>query len=297
MSVYDRRGNLLTDIYDRRGNSLNTAFDRNGNVVFAKNPLNLKVMTYNVGQWYVGGGNGTSDATTGANYRALQNTILSAQDADILCIQEYWDVIGTETALSMLQQYFPYIVEVNGHTSYFGHAICSKYPISNFVTAPLAKNPTFKTVEENTNTNRFIDRCNITVEGKVLTVFNTHFGLDAETRASNADWLLPLVNAQTNVIVCGDFNLKCLDDSHADYTGVIQKFINSGYHVANCSDYGFIKTYSADKSSMDEGTPTDNIFTSRNILIDDVYVDTTKLTDSISGKIDHLPLIAEVSVY
>ena len=36
--------------------------------------------------------------------------------------------------------------------------------------------------------------------------------------------------------------------------------------------------------------------TSSNITIKDMYADTTKLTDGITDKIDHLPLIAELII-
>lgn len=301
MSVYDKNGNLLVDIYDKNGISLGSAFDKDGNVVFAKNPLNLKVMTFNVGQWWKGGGGGTSDESIGSNYRALFNKIFTDQDVDFVCIQEYWEIIGQQTAKALLEQYFPYVIEVcPTGANYFKHAVASKYPISNFVTAPLAKNPTFKPVEENTNTNRFIDRCNITIDNKVFTVFNTHFGLNTTDRAKNAEWLIGVMQGYTNIIACGDYNLHCHNDTHADYTDVIEVFLGSGYHCANCTDFGFINTYTADTgktATMDNGHPCDNIVTSRNIMIDDVWADESKLTDNIGDKIDHIPLIAELTVY
>lgn len=297
MSIYNTDGTSLSSAYNVDGTALSSAYDVSGDSVFSANPLTLKVMSYNCGQWLTGFGSGTSTENTSAvNHRALLQSIITAQDPDILCIQEYWDVIGSVTVRSLLESYFPYIQEVNGKKSYFGHAICSKYPITNFLTSALSSSPSFKPVSESTNTGRFIDRCNITIEGKIFTVFNTHFGLNESERANNTVWLLPLMNAQTNVITCGDFNTSCLSALDADYFGVIKKFLNAGYHVSNCDDFGFIKTWTDSTSTMADGIPTDNIITSSNIIIESVYADETKLTDGLNEKIDHLPLIANLKV-
>ena len=132
MSVYNVSGASLASAYGVGGTSLPSAYDVDGEAVFSPNPLSIKVMTYNCGQWLTGQGTGTSTEDTSAeNHRALLQSIITAQDPDILCIQEYWDVIGSVTVASLLGQYFPYIQEVNGETTYFGHAVCSKYPITS----------------------------------------------------------------------------------------------------------------------------------------------------------------------
>lgn len=41
---------------------------------------------------------------------------------------------------------------------------------------------------------------------------------------------------------------------------------------------------------------TDHIFTSPNILIDEAYMDTTKRTDLIDEKVDHMPLVAHLII-
>ena len=297
MAIYNKNGTALTSAYDWEGTSLLAAYNVDGENVFSANPLTLKVMTYNCGQWFTGNGAGSSTENTSAvNHRALLQSIMTAQNPDILCIQEYWDVIGTTAVKDMLTASMPYYQEVNGKTNYFGHAIYSKYPISNFETSALSSTPSFKPVSESTNTNRFIDRCNITIDGKIFTVFNTHFGLDTSSRANNADWLLSCMTGKSNVIACGDFNTGCLSTTDADYVGVISKFISAGYHVANCGGFGFIKTWTDSTSTMTDGIPTDNIITSSNIIIESVYVDETKLTDGLNEKIDHLPLIANLQM-
>ena len=298
MSVYNVSGASLASVYGVGGTSLPSAYDVDGEAVFSPNPLSIKVMTYNCGQWLTGQGTGTSTEDTSAeNHRALLQSIITAQDPDILCIQEYWDVIGSVTVTSLLGQYFPYIQEVNGETTYFGHAVCSKYPITNFVTSALSNSPSFEPVGQSTNTGRFIDRCNITIDGRTLTVFNTHFDLSTSARANNTDWLLPLMRAQQNVIACGDYNTACNTVNDPDYGGVIYKFLYNGYHCANCSSFGFINTWTDSSSDLTTGETCDNIVTSANISIDDVYIDSTKLTDGLSEKIDHVPLIAELTVY
>lgn len=298
--IYDVNGNPLSSAYDVEGTDLDYAYDVDGDIVFQKGtPINVKVMTYNCGQWYIGSGSGISTENESAvKHRQLLNAIMTAQDPDILCIQEYWGIIGNTSVITMLSEYFPYIQEViPTGSSYFRHAVCSKYPISNFMTAKLEANPTFVTVAENTNTGRFIDRFNVVINDKTYTVFNTHFGDSSSVRADNTDWLLSAMSGLSNVIVLGDLNCTCLNTSDADYIGVINKFLTAGYKSGNCTNFGFINTYASSSTTMAEGRPNDDIVVSSNIRVNNVYVDTTKLTDDIVEKIDHLPLVAELIVY
>lgn len=89
--------------------------------------------------------------------------------------------------------------------------------------------------------------------------------------------------------------LDCKSTSGSDYTDVIEPILAAGFHSANCTDYGFLVTYSDQPNSTWTGC-LDDIVTSGNIEITSAEVDTTKLTDNIGDKVDHMPLIATVVI-
>lgn len=225
---------------------------------------------------------------------------MTAQDPDILCIQEYWDVIGSVDVKDLLTSYMPYYQEVNGEIAYYGHAIFSKYPITNFMTSALSSPLDFKTVSQSTNVGRFVDRCTITVEGIGITVFNTHLATSSQesTKVAQSVLICNMLSSYNRFILCGDFNTVCKSVNDEEYTTIMKQFVDAGYHVANCSNqHGFTDTWTEGSTADGTWYPCDHVITSKNILIDDVYIDTTKLTDGLSETIDHVPFIAELSAY
>lgn len=285
MSIYDKDGTGLITAYDISGATINKGYDVNGNIVFDPVPLGIKVMSYNVGGWYIGSG-ANVPSNMDAQYYALQNGMLSNDDPDILCLQEYWNTFSQagRTAVSMLSNYFPYIEARNGNSTYFGRAICSKYPITNYVQHSFAN-----------ESDRYYDSCTVTINGVDYTVITTHFGLTLAKRTAQISELLSFISSLDNIILCGDFNtVDCLDLSGDDYISIVKPIINSGYNVANCSGgvSTFYVTYSERPNNTDNDLVLDNIVTSPNLRIRSVSVDTTKLTDGINAKVDHMPIIA-----
>lgn len=288
MSVYDIEGNEVNVVYDLNGNILNQAYDLNGNpLIYTPTGTPVKVMSYNCGQWLTGTGTGTSTENENAvKHRALLNAILSSQNVDILCLQEYWASIGNQTTRSMLENYFEYIEEVNGYTAYYGHAVCSKYPISGFTTISLGNN-------------RYIDKFSVNIDNKTVEVFNCHLATSSQEsqKVEQANMVYNIVSAYNRFILCGDFNTVCKSINDEEYTTIMKQFIDAGYHSANCSEqHGFIDTWT--DSNVPTGTwyPCDQIITSSNISIESVWTDTTKITDDLNEKIDHIPIIALVTI-
>lgn len=287
MSIYDKDASSLLLAYNKGGTAIETAYDIDGSVVYTRTPpLGIKVMSYNVGGWYIGSGtNVPSDLD--ATYYALQNGMLADNDPDILCLQEYWTNFSpTRTAESMLSQYFPYIQTRNGLTSYFGRAICSKYPITNYTTHSFAS-----------ESQRYYDSCTITINNVEYTVVTTHFGLTLANRELQITELLNYLSTLDKFIVCGDFNTNdCFNTSGEDYTNIISPILSADYNIANC--YGnqstFKVTYSELPNNDTHNLVLDNIITSSDLAIRSVSVDTTKLTDGINEKVDHMPLIANL---
>ena len=282
--IYGKDGTQLFSAYDKSGVSLQSAYDVDGDLVFSSGGIGLKTMTYNCGQWYVGGGDNVP-ADKDAAYYALQSGMIQNANADVLFINEYWKVMSKtgRTALSMLQQYFPYIHEQGGNSGYFGRCICSKYPITQY------------TVHNYSNeANRYYDSCVISVDGVEITLVVTHLATDSK-RNTQITELISFLSGLNRFICAGDFNPLTISNGTTteaeDYTNIIVPLLNAGFHCANCST-DFMYTYN---DNTWNGC-LDNIVTSSNIQIESAYVDTTKLTDSIVDKVDHMPLIAELAI-
>lgn len=296
MAIYNKSGVQIYSAYKKDGTPVRQAYDRHGNLVFnGEDGEHLKVMQYNVGGWYNGTGQSVPSAYD-APYYALQNGILQRHDPDILCIEEYRTqfTTGGRTAQSMLSQYFQYIEERQGTTAYYGHAVCSKYPILSYTENHYAN-----------DTARYYGLAVIDMDGTTLNVIVTHLSTDGEKRPAQSLELLNYANTLTNVIVAGDFNLHCHSKTDVfPVNGMVEwesyaPWVNAGYHLANNDDtFGFIDTMY--NSTYEWWYGLDNIIVSRNILIDSVYTDRTKVTDPITSDpnwlIDHIPIIAEITI-
>lgn len=287
MGVYNVGGNQLSTIYEVDSRSLIAAYDVDGEQLFPGDGFKLKVMTYNVGGWYDGSGtNVPSDKD--AVYYALQNGMIESNDPDILCLQEYWNTFSKagRTALSLLQQYFPYIRAQNGNSQYFGRCVCSKYPISNYTVRTYAN-----------DSNRYYDSCTITVNGVPITVTNTHTAVETQDkRDPEVAELVAYLQTQPTFIACGDYNtaIKSDDKTAEAWIKNIKPYLDAGFHVANCDDEFYYTS-----SNYPDGTWNgclDNIITSANITISSAEVDETKRYDDLPESIDHMPFIAELLV-
>lgn len=285
--IYDVNGNALTDAYDVNGNALAQAYDIDGNPLL---DLTLKVMTYNVGQWYIGNGSVVPTAKD-AQYYALQNAIIGGQDADIITMQEYTKQFsGTgRTAKSLLEQYYPYIHEESGTSNYFGRAIASKYPIVSYT-------PHIYADDAN---GRYYDMAVIQIGSRQIDVIVTHLHpSDQSEKIRTAKILFDYAQTLPNpYIIGGDFNSTLKDPFSEVNAAIYNQFLNAGDTIANDGAFGILPTACNSDNWSTEAFAIDNIICSSGITIDAVWTDQTKLTDSIQeGKIDHIPLIAEVTI-
>ena len=294
MSIYSLSGSEIQTCYNKSGGSLSQAYDVSGNALMYGT---LKVATYNVGQWYLGNHDNVP-ANRDAEYYALQNGMISSIDPDILLLEEYVDQFSKagRTALSMLQQHFPYIRSQGGGstTTGYGRCICSKYPITNY------------TVRQYTHgTDYYFDSCNITAGGITFTVFVTHLhwmaGLPDTDREAEVAELISVASQMQNVIIGGDFNTaiggSATEEQNIErYNTFVKPFVDAGFNSANFSEFGNFVTCIDGPTAESNNWYLDNIYTSSNIEIVGAYVDTTKLTDGLNDKIDHMPLVAELSI-
>lgn len=286
MSVYNKNGESLNSVFNRVGSSLAQAYDVNGNSLLSGGTT-LKVATYNVGGWYIGSGtNVPTDKKT--EYVNLQQSILSAVGADIVCFQEYWNQFCADgtTADSVIGEFFAYQQKRDANSTWNGHVIASKslpitdYSIYNFVNATGAA-PGY-------------EKGYITVGGHRICILNTHLCTTAAGKKPEQSQEVFEALANEEYFVCmGDYNV--LIDQ---YDTVIKQYIDAGYNSAQWTErFGMFYTYYATASVDGTKGVTDQIFTSPNIEITNVYVNTIKLTDGLNEKIDHIPLIVELVIH
>lgn len=283
--LYDLSGNAALSIYKSDSQSAEAAYTLTGVQIFPDS-FRLKVMTYNVGGWYKGSGRNVPAAQE-AEYYALQTDMIQDNDPDVLVIQEYladFSDSGT-SALTMLQSLFPYVYAKTSGT-YFGRAICSKFPISNYVTRVYTQ-----------ETNRYFDSCTITIDNVPITFVNTHLGLTQANRDPEIAQLIGYLGTLNYFVACGDYNtaITVLDDKTTEeWIKNIKPFLDAGFRVANCDDVFYYTS-----SDIPDGTWNgclDNIITSSNITILSAEVDETKRYDDLPERIDHMPFIAELLV-
>lgn len=282
----DLNGNVIGSVFDLSGRQLTAAYDFYGNPIYSGS-VTLKIMTYNVGQWYYGSGTNVP-ADKDADYYALQNGMIQQINPDILCIQEYWKQFSKlpRTAISMLQQYFPFIHEQGGNNGYFGRCICSKYPITDY------------TVRSYSNdSNRYYDSCTVTANGIPITITNTHTDVNSQDkRDGEITELISYLQTQSRFIACGDYNTTISSDDKTTQAWIknIKPYIDAGFSLANCNEE-FYYTCSDYPDGNWYGC-LDNVIVPSNAEILSAYVDETKRTDNLPERIDHMPFVVTVKV-
>ena len=288
MAIYDGNGNQLNACYDGHGNALQYAYDGEGHLIFTSRETDLKVMTYNIGQWYIGNGSNVPTAKY-SDYYALQRSMLASDDADIVGFQEYYDPFSSgHTVESVIGEYFTNHVN-NAVSGYSAKAIYSNgYALSSYEEVAFVN-----------GTGRNYIKASIIVNGKTVLVINAHLDTSSNESAKVAQ-ARELFEAVANLeyfIIMADFNTVCKSISDEEYTTIMKQFIDAGYHSANCSEqHGFIDTWTDGTSASATWYPCDQIITSANIDMLSVYTDRTKVTDNIGDVIDHIPLIAELAI-
>lgn len=278
--IYTVNGERVSVAYDVHGQVINSAYDKDGEERFPDD--SLRIMTYNVGGWYDGSGSNVPSTKRDAYY-ALQTGMIRGNDPDILIVQEYMQDFSSDgtSALTMLQGIFPYVYAVSDGT-YMGRAFCSRYPITDY--------------EHNSFTaesNRYFDAVTVTINNTPIKVVDTHLGLTLANRKLEIAQLIGYLETLGTFICGGDFNLiDCKTTDGEDYKEIMTQILAAGFNVANCYGDHFLTTYE------DNGWVgcLDNIVTSSNIEIVSATVDTTKLTDGITDKVDHMPLIATIEL-
>lgn len=221
------------------------------------------IMTYNVGNWYIGSGTNVPASKLEKFYN-LQNNIIKRYNPDILCLQEYWEYFSPSvTAQSLLSKYYDNILETDADTKYNGKSICSNRELFDESTGYYVHTD---------GVGRNYLKAYTYLNGRKVCLITTHFSVNNVTQVGQQiDELLDIIENEEYVIICVDTNV--LGDSEN-----IAKFTTAGYNVANTGQYITCGTWSLD-----------NIITSDNIDFDYRMVDLQK--ENLEEGSDHYPFI------
>ena len=238
------------------------------------------VMTHNVGEWY--NGSGTFSADIQNDSLELEMQILKRYCPDILACQEYKNF---KTLLSpFYDDQFSYYPNTN---NYVGKFVGTNYELDD------SEGNTYTNQDSGSSLLWNYTKSYIWLNGRKVCLISTHLSTTTATGVLQVQELFAIAEEEEYVIICGDFNADCSAVTDQNYIDYYKPFVDAGYNLANCGEWGFMPTW----YTTAVATPKllDNIITSGNIKIDYACVDKLKLTNPLDPtKADHMPLIAYI---
>lgn len=241
----------------------------------------LTVMSYNV-----------QDFSGINNQETMQRSIVTKYNPQIIGIQEFYkkDVVPS-IATNMLEGYN--LVRSN-HKNF--NAVASTLTLSNVVVADFS-------VQDPNDISKYNEtRCYIkgyiTFDNKQICFIDTHLCLTLEYQLQQMSELMQIVENEQYYILTGDFNNQGLSTSDTWWISLYKPLLDEGLNLANCAnDVGFTMTYFGGTTPNNgNNSAPDNIITSSNITINRVVYDHTKFDNLDGNKIDHIPMIAYLTL-
>lgn len=273
-------------MYSIDGKTLTAAYDIYGTAINSVHGIGetLRVMSYNVQRW------------EGSNALSSIQDVAFGQEASIIGIQEWGYNVSASatiggTAITGYLAAKGYGNLYVSEQSYNKTAIASKITLSDMS----------ETVYTQSLETRSYTKSYFTIGGKRIAFFNTHLDYQVESSIKflQAQELLEAVEQEESFILMGDLNTTVQSTSENEFIQIVKPFIDAGYNVANGgAPWGLLMTcYNGTTvEGSSQITPPDNIITSADIEIVNVYLDTTKLTAGTGNVIDHIPLIADLLI-
>lgn len=284
--VYTKNGVGISTIYNRSGQRLTQAYDIDENELLNNT---IRVMTYNIGQWYIGNGSNVPSADYTTFYN-LQRLILSTYAPDVVGFQEYYEPFSSgHTVESVIGDFFTNHAN-SGTSGYPAKATYTKgFPISDYTKTDFTA-----------SSSECYTKGKISVGGKEIWILNAHLATSSNeaNKVAESTELLNVVSGLQYFVILADFNTVCKSVSDTEYITIMKQFIDAGYHSANCSQqHGFIDTWTGSNTAGGTWYPCDQIITSANINIETVIAGTIKIS-VLSGQfvIDHIPLVADLTI-
>ena len=250
------------------------------------NTYDKTVMNFNIQRWL----NINSDIN-------LMDTIFNSHNPSIVGFQEYYltsTIGGYDTDEYLLSKWNYSAVGEPTVGDYYTKAVASHHPITDATSVDYSQ----------WYERRSYQKMYVQIGDKLIAVFNTHldtshtYNLEGEQyKYVQARELLEAVSHEKYFIIFADLNTTCTSTAHLDYINQVKLFVDAGYNLANCNDkFGFNNTWTGGNGTSGDWFPTDNIITSSNIRINSVEVDQTKLDANTGKTIDHLPLVAHLTI-
>ncbi len=272
---YSKLGNVIRSIFDRSGKAAHKLFCADA----SEKKSSLVVMSFNI------------QRSKGINADAeVMDAVFTKYNPDIVAFQEYDTSKSLDgvTVDTFLHRYWKYKAVGDTTIANYTKAVYSYLGLSNPTT----------TYYTSYYESRSYQKMYTYVGGKRIAIFNTHLDYNTPYKYNQAAELLEAVSQEEYFILIGDINTVCKSTDDADYVNIVKPFADSGYNLSNCTEeHGFLDTWFGG-TDLSGGThqQTDNIITSANITIDRVSVDTIKADAHLGLTIDHLPLVAYLTV-
>ena len=231
----------------------------------------IKLMTFNVGQFY----NGTTrcpdnevDAQI-SRYKAL----ITKYQPDFICTQEtpkYVNVGNSVLGSSFFDERY-------------SHYVCTGGDIGSAMGLAYITNCNLVDIEQRALSNdRPYTKAYTHINGIKVAIYNTHLSFEnQETRAPQIAELLAEVQTEEYAIIFGDFNTGNVNGGVSELT----PFIDAGYKLGNLGALGNLST-------CVNGGRTDNIIVSPNITLCKAEVE-DELFESLN---DHRPFVLTVEI-
>ncbi|RMD02729.1 hypothetical protein D9O40_05360 [Clostridium autoethanogenum] len=231
---------------------------------------NIRIVTNNIGHFGVG-------IDYGYKGSDIQAQIINwfkhfgKMNADIVGIQEfciYMDYAKTiRSDITLFKKLYPHL-----YNGFFDDAILSKFPLYNVSCGIIGSS--------DPSTQREYIKAYFDIDNITVCVATTHpypnTGNESIRQTQYND-LITMLSDEKYFILTGDFNALTADE--------FAPFINAGYNLSNCGQFGNIPTYMYDNTQF-----LDNIITSTNILINNVEVASSAVTS------DHYALSADLTI-
>jgi endonuclease/exonuclease/phosphatase family metal-dependent hydrolase len=242
----------------------------------------IRVMTYNV-HGCRGMDGRISPARIARIVEQFQPDIVALQELDFGRVRsERHDQPNLiAAALGMNVQFCPTVID---RSEQYGHALLSRLPMKIIRTAIFSRDARRRHVEP-----RGALWARLEIDGAIVNLMNTHFGLGHKDRLAQADELLGeewigKISGDEPLILCGDFNMSPRSKSYravSKHLFDVQKY-SKKFHPQN--------TY----STFHPFTRIDHIFASRHFAVEKVFVPRNDLIHVAS---DHLPVIVDLNFH
>lgn len=273
-------------MYSIDGKTLTAAYDIYGTAINSVHGIKetLRVMCYNIQRW------------SGNNALSSIQEVAFGQGSAIVGIQEWGN--STTTTATIGGKSIPDYLAGKGYDNLYVSSLDVNHKA---VASKIEMADMSETVYSQSYETRSYTKSYFNFAGKRIAFFNTHLDYQVESSIKflQAKELLTAVAQEESFILMGDLNTTVQSTSENEFIQIVKPFIDAGYNVANGGDpWGLLMTFynGTTVEGSSQITPPDNIITSADIQIKNVYLDTTKLTAGTGNVIDHIPLIADLVI-